>query len=40
MYHHIFGLADGLDVVTVVVLSMVDLDVVVSDIQKNLYVVN
>lgn len=35
-YHDVFGLSNGLGVVAVVVLSVVDLDIVVGDIQKDL----
>lgn len=35
-YHDILGLVDGLNVIAVVVLSMINLDVVVGNIQENL----
>lgn len=36
IYHDVLGLVDGLLVVAVVVLGVIDLDVVVSNIQQNL----
>lgn len=35
-YHDVLGLSNGLGIVTVVVLSVVDLNIVVGDIQKDL----
>lgn len=35
-HHDIFGLVDGLNVIAVVVLSMVNLNIVMGNIQENL----